>query len=46
VSDQEQRDDQEQDETMQDLDVPEEQTDDVTGGAMRGREARKKKLEG
>jgi hypothetical protein len=44
LSEQEQRDEQ-PDETMQDLDVPEEQTDDVTGGAMRGREARKKKLE-
>jgi hypothetical protein len=42
VTEQEQRDDEPRDETMEDLDVPEEQTDDVTGGAMRGRRAKKK----
>lgn len=33
----------EQDETVEDLDVPEEQTDDVTGGAMSARRRRRKK---
>jgi hypothetical protein len=41
LSEQDQRDEQ-QDETMQDLDVPEDQTDDVTGGAMREGRAKKK----
>jgi hypothetical protein len=40
----ERRDETTEDETVQDLDVSEEQTDDVTGGAMSSRRARKKSL--
>jgi hypothetical protein len=36
VSEQEQRDEQQPDEEIEDLEVSEEQTDDVTGGAKRG----------
>jgi hypothetical protein len=41
MSEQEQRDDQQPEEEIEDLDVSDEQTDDVTGGAMRGRERRR-----
>ena len=37
VSEQEQRDELEADEEIEDLEVSDEQTDDVTGGAKRGR---------
>jgi hypothetical protein len=40
VSDQEQREDQPAEEEIEDLEVSEEQTDDVTGGATRTRDTR------
>jgi hypothetical protein len=40
VSDQEQREDQPAEEEIEDLEVSEEQTDDVTGGAARTRDKR------
>jgi hypothetical protein len=43
--DEERNDETTEDETVQDLDVSEEQTDDVTGGAMSARRQRKKSLE-